>query len=160
MADEVEEWIRWAGHPSVNVFVAGAGNAPLPAEAFRVGGLVPDRVFPFVLEEQPEEIERLGLISYDLDFRDPDADLRAYTGEVLRRLCAGGPAVAWAAFEGSFAYDELLTAPVAFMIYGYCVSGGEPVVAWDRDVLRGEAWQERIAGARAALDALLSPGPA
>ncbi|MFF3329472.1 hypothetical protein ACFYWX_07890 [Streptomyces sp. NPDC002888] len=64
--------------------------------------------------------------------------------------------MAWAAFEGTFHYDELLTDQVAHQVYGYRTTGAEPVVEWDTAALRGEEWRHRIAEARAALDALLS----
>lgn len=156
MADGIEEFLCWRGPASVDVFVLGAGNTPLPNESFRLAGLVPDAVLTYVLMEQPEDIERLGLVSYDLDFDDTSLDLRAYTRAALRRVCEGSRAVAWAAFEGSFHYDELLTDQVAHQVYGYCVSGTEPVIEWDRAALRSEEWRHRIAGARTALDALRS----
>ncbi|MEU1540338.1 hypothetical protein ABZ461_19905 [Actinacidiphila glaucinigra] len=139
----------------MNVFVVGAGNTPLPEEAFHLAGMVPDAFLPFPLLEQPEAIEPLGLVSYDLDFDDTSLDLCEYTRAVLKRACADTPAVAWAAFEGTFNYDELLTDQVAHQVYGYCATGTEPVVEWDTAALRGEEWRQRIAKARAALDALL-----
>lgn len=156
MSGEVQEFLCWRGPASVNAFVVGAGNTPLPGESFRLAGLVPDAVLPFPLTDLPEAIERLGLVSYDLDFDDTSLDLRAYTRAALRRVCEGTWAVAWAASEGSFHYDELLTDEVARQVYGYCVSGTEPVVEWDTATLRSEEWKHRIAGVRTALDALLS----
>ncbi|MGW1022177.1 hypothetical protein ACWD4J_00460 [Streptomyces sp. NPDC002577] len=156
MAGEVQEFLCWRGPASVNVFVVGAGNTPLPEEAFHLAGLVPDAVLPFPLMDQPEAIERLGLVSYDLDFDDTSLDLQEYTQAALRRVCEDTRAVAWAAFEASFHYDELLTDQVAHEIYGYCVTGAEPVAEWDIATLRSEEWRHRIAEVRAALDALLS----
>lgn len=156
MAGEVLDALCWRGPASVNVFVIGSGNTPLPEEAFRLAGMVPDAFLPFPLLEQPEAVERLGLVSYDLDFHDVSLDLRAYTRAALRRVCADGRAVAWAAFEGSFHYDELLSERVAHQVYGYCVTGAEPVVEWDIAVLRSDEWRLGIAEVRAALDALLS----
>ncbi|WP_158690614.1 hypothetical protein [Streptomyces sp. 142MFCol3.1] len=140
----------------MNVFVIGSGNTPLPEEAFHLARMVPDAMLPFPLLGQPEAIERLGLVSYDIDFDDVSLDLREYTRAVLQRVCADTRSVAWAAFEGSFHYDELLTDQVAHQVYGYCMTGAEPVVEWDTAVLRGEEWRHRIAEARAALDTLLS----
>ncbi|MET8632591.1 hypothetical protein ACWEQ2_02230 [Streptomyces sp. NPDC004096] len=140
----------------MNVFVIGGGNTPLPEKAFHLAGMVPDAFVPFPLLGQPEAIERLGLVSYDMDFDDNSLDLREYTGAVLRRVCADTRAVAWAAFEGTFHYDEILTDQVAHNIYGYCATGTEPVVEWDTAALRGERWRHRIAEARAAFNALLS----
>ncbi|MEU3337385.1 hypothetical protein [Streptomyces sp. NPDC006668] len=156
MAGEVHDMLCWRGPVSVNVFVIGSGNTPLPKEAFHLAGLVPDAYLPFPLLEQPEAVERLGLVSYDLDFDDVSLDLREYTRAVLRRVCADTRAVAWTAFEGTFHYDELLTDEVAHQVYGYCTTGAEPVVEWDTAALQGEEWRRGIAGARAALDALLS----
>ncbi|MGW1069789.1 hypothetical protein ACWD4F_35430 [Streptomyces aureus] len=156
MEDEMRDLLCWRGPVSVNVFVVGSGNTPLPEEAFRLVGMVPDAVLPFPLLGQPEAIERLGLVSYDIDFDDVSLDLREYTRAVLRRVCADARSVAWAAFEGSFHYDEILTDRVALQVYGYCVAGAEPVVEWDIAALRGEDWRHRIAEARAAFDALLS----
>ncbi|MER7957317.1 hypothetical protein [Streptomyces sp. NPDC096030] len=140
----------------MNVFVIGCGNTPLPKEAFHLAGRVPDGFLPFPLLGQPEAIERLGLVSYDFDFDDVSLDLREYTRGVLRRVCADARAVAWAAFEGTFHYDALLTDEVAHQVYGYCTTGAEPVVEWDLEALRGEEWRRRITEARGALDALLS----
>ncbi|WP_162625098.1 hypothetical protein [Streptomyces cadmiisoli] len=140
----------------MNVFVIGSGNTPLPQEAFHLAGMVPDAFLSFPLLGQPEVIERLGLVSYDIDFDDVSLDLREYTRVVLRRVCADTRAVAWTAFEGTFHYDELLTGQVAHQVYGYCRTGAEPVIEWDTAVLQGEEWRHRIAEARAALDALLS----
>jgi hypothetical protein len=156
MAGEIRDLLCWRGPVSVNVFVIGAGNTPLPEKAFHLAGMVPDAFLPFPLLEQPEAIEPLGLVSYDMDFDDTSLDLREYTRAVLRRVCADTRAVAWAAFEGTFHYDELLTDQVAHQVYGYCATGTEPVVEWDTAALRGEEWRQRIAEARAALDALLS----
>lgn len=64
--------------------------------------------------------------------------------------------MAWAAFEGTFHYDQLLTERVAHQVYGYCVTGAEPVVEWDTAALRSDEWRLGIGEARAALDALLS----
>ncbi|MFJ6050364.1 hypothetical protein [Streptomyces sp. NPDC092307] len=154
--NDVQEELCWAGPAMVAVFVIGAGNDPLPSQAFNVAGLVPDQVYPFVLEEQPPEIAALGLISYDLTFHTPSLDLHTYTREVLRRLCADGRAVAWAGYEGSFHYDHLLTEDIAHMLYGHCVSGAQPVTSWDRATLRSAAWKECLAEARTALVALMS----
>ncbi|MEU9957797.1 hypothetical protein [Streptomyces sp. NPDC050982] len=154
MPDAIQDFLCWRGPASVNVFVLGAGSTPFPKETFHIAGLVPDRVLPFALMEPPEDIAALGLVSYDLDFEDTTLDLRAYTGAVLRRVCEGTRSVAWAAFEGSFSYDRLLTDPVADQVYGYCVSGSEPVVVWDVATLRSDDWRQRVAGARTALDAL------
>lgn len=151
----MRDLLSWRGPVSVNVFVIGAGNTPLPEEAFHLAGMVPDAFLPFPLLEQPEAIERLGLVSYDIDFDDTSLDLRGYTRAVLQRVCADTRAVAWAAFEGTFHYDELLTDQVAHQVYGYCITGTEPVVEWDTAALNAEEWRHRIAEARAALDAML-----
>ncbi|MFJ6646393.1 hypothetical protein ACIQPS_12130 [Streptomyces sp. NPDC091290] len=156
MAGDMRDVLCWRGPASVNLFVIGSGNTPLPAEAFHLAGIVPDALLPFPLMEQPEAIERLGLVSYDIDFEDVSLDLREYTRVALQRLCAHTRSVAWAAFEGSFHYDQLLTGQVAHQVYGYCIAGAEAVVEWDTAALRGEEWRLRIAEARAALDALLS----
>jgi hypothetical protein len=140
----------------VNVFVLGAGSTPLPKEAFRLAGLVPDAVLAFPLLDPPEAIARLGLVSYDLDFEDTTLDLHGFTRAALRRVCEGRRAVAWAAFEGAFHYEELLTDQVAPQVYGYCVSGTEPVTEWDITALRGEEWRARVVKARAALEELLA----
>ncbi|MEV5145133.1 hypothetical protein [Streptomyces sp. NPDC052727] len=153
--NEVQEELCLMGPAVVTVFVIGAGNEPLPPEAFHLAGLVPDDVHPFRLMEQPAAIASLGLMSYDLTFRDTSLSLSTYTCETLRRLCADGRATAWAGFEGSFHYDHLLTEDIASSVYGYCVGGAEPVVAWDFATLRGAAWKKRIAETRAALEELL-----
>ncbi|MFD7459228.1 MULTISPECIES: hypothetical protein [unclassified Streptomyces] len=153
--NDVQEGLCFAGPAVVTVFVIGAGNEPLPPEAFRLAGLTPDEVRPFMLQDQPAEIASRGLMSYDLTFHDTSAALSAYTREVLRRLCADGRAVAWAAFEGSFHYDHLLTEDIAASVYGYCASGAEPVVAWDFTTLRSAAWRQRTAEARETLRELL-----
>lgn len=158
MTGDVQDLLCWRGPVSVNVFVVGAGNAPLPREAFRLVGMVPDAVLAFPLLGQPERVERLGLVSYDIDFNDRSVDLREYTGAVLRRLCEGARAVAWAAFEGSFHYDRLLAGSVAHQVYGYCVSGGDAVVEWDSERLRSEAWRRGVGEAWGALDELLGGG--
>ncbi|WP_307530125.1 hypothetical protein [Streptomyces umbrinus] len=107
-------------------------------------------------EGQPEEIAPLGLMSYDLTFRDISLDLHTYTCEVLRRLCADGRAAAWVGFEGSFHYDHLLTTEdISSSVYGYCVSDADPVASWDMAALRSAAWKEGIAETRAALEELL-----
>ncbi|MFF0021816.1 hypothetical protein ACWERY_06760 [Streptomyces sp. NPDC004082] len=152
--NEVQEGLCFMGPAVVSVFVIGAGDEPLPPEAFHLAGLVPDEVRPFVLGEQPEVIAAHGLLSYDLTFHDTSLTLSRYTCEALRRLCADGSAVAWA-FEGSFHYDHLLTEDIASSVYGHCASGTEPVVAWDFATLRGTAWKGRVAETRAALEELL-----
>ncbi|MFE5483657.1 hypothetical protein [Streptomyces sp. NPDC056527] len=156
MPGDMRDVLCWRGPVSVNVFVIGSGNTPLPKEAFHLAEMVPDAFLPFPLLGQPEAVERLGLVSYDIDFDDVSLDLREYTRAALRRVCADTRAVAWAAFEGSFHYDELLTDQVAHQVYGYCATGAEPVVEWDTAALRGEEWRRRIAEARGALEALLS----
>ncbi|MFD3924952.1 hypothetical protein [Streptomyces sp. NPDC058614] len=127
-----------------------------PKEAFHLAGLIPDTVLSIALMDPPEAIARLGLISYDLDFEDISLDLRAFTRAALRRVCEGTRAVARAAFEGSFHYEELLTDQVAQQVYGYCVSGTEPVAEWELATLRGEEWRSCVSEVRAALEALLS----
>ncbi|WP_217241713.1 hypothetical protein [Streptomyces sp. AC555_RSS877] len=151
----IQEGLCLLGPAMVTVFVIGAGNEPLPPQAFQLAGLVPDEVHPFMLMEQPTAIAPLGLMSYDLTFRDTSLPLHVYTRETLRRLCADGRAVAWAGFEGSFHYDHLLTEDMASSVYGCCVSGAEPEVARDFTILRGAAWRKRIAETRAALEELL-----
>lgn len=126
MVGDIREILCWRGPASVNVFVLGTGDTPLPRAAFHLAGLVPDAVLPFPLMEPPEAIARLGLISYDLDFEDVSVDFRAFTRAALRRVCESTPAVAWAALEGTFSYEELLTDQVARQVYGYCVSGPRP----------------------------------
>ncbi|MGW2274161.1 hypothetical protein [Streptomyces yangpuensis] len=151
---EVQEAICWSGPATVIVFVIGSGDTPLPRETFHLQGMAPDDFLPFPLQSAPEPLDRLGVVSYDLTFDDTALDLREYTRAVLRRLCADGRAVAWAAYEGSFHFDHLLTPDIAEQVYGYCVSGFEPVVEWDGDALRGDDWKRRIAEVRAAVDRL------
>lgn len=86
----------------------------------------------------------------------PDRDDQPLRGQRFGGCARTGGGVAWAAFEGSFRYDELLSERVAHQVYGYCVSGAEPVVEWDIAVLRSDEWRLGIAEVRAALDDLLS----
>ncbi|GAA5023040.1 hypothetical protein [Streptomyces siamensis] len=46
--NEVQEGLCLMGPAMVSVFVIGAGNEPLPSEAFHHAGLVPDEVQPFL----------------------------------------------------------------------------------------------------------------
>ncbi|MFI6965790.1 hypothetical protein [Streptomyces sp. NPDC050255] len=149
--NEVQEALCWAGPAQVTAFVIGAGNEPLPPDAFALAGLTPDKVYPFKLGDQPEAIAPLGLLSYDLTFNDITLDLRTYTAEVLRKLCEAKRAVAWAGFEGSFHYDHLLTEHIASSVYGHCVSGHEPTTSWDMPTLRSAAWKTGVAQTRATL---------
>lgn len=153
--NEVQEGLCFAGPATVTVFVVGAGNEPLPPATFRLAGLAPDEVRPFMPREQPAAIASLGLMSYDLTFHDTSLTLSTYTGEALGRLCADGRAVAWAGFEGSFHYDHLLTEDIASSVYGYCASGAEPVVARDFATLRSAAWRQQIAATGRTLQELL-----
>ncbi|MET9881068.1 hypothetical protein ABZZ36_41805 [Actinacidiphila glaucinigra] len=155
MAGGIHDLLCWRVPASVSVFVIGAGDTPLPEEAFHLAGLVPDALLRFPLLEQPEPIERLGLVSYDIDFEDTSLDLREYTRAVLRPVCADTRAVAWAAFEGTFHYDELFTDQMAHQVYGYCTTDSEPVIEWNIAALRSEEWRHRIAEARAAFEALV-----
>lgn len=57
--------------------------------------------------------------------------------------------VAWAAFEGSFSFDHLLTADIANQVYAVADTRGA-AVAVDDQARASAAWADRVARARAA----------
>ncbi len=87
---------------------------------------------------------------YDVTYDRLPSDVAAVVHGLLSSAVANGARLAWAAFEGSFAFDHLLTPDVASQVYGLAYPDGVEV-AVDDAVRASAGWADRVAVARARL---------
>lgn len=150
----IREAICWSGPAVVILFTIGRAESRLEEGEFDVSGIRPDEVGLHEMSSEPRERQAV-VWEYDLTFEDgrlDDPDFPAYLRECLRKSSARAEGIAWLTFEGAFHFDHLFTDDIADQIYGYCVAGDEPVVTWDREIMRSDRWKGGVRGVRAVLD--------
>lgn len=155
MAGEVLDALCWRGPASVNVFVIGSGNTPLPEAAFHLDGMVPDAFFRSPCWSSPIRSSGPGWCRTTSTFMTSPsicASTREQRFGGCARTCGRWPGRLSRGRSARTNSSER----VADQVYGYCVTGAEAVVEWDTAVLRSDEWRLGIAEARAALNALLS----
>jgi len=105
----------------------------------------PKKIRFFALEE--DENERiLGdrvCSEYSFVYDDVPSDVDGVIRGVLQDALDGGAQVAWAAFEGSFSFDHLLTSDIAEQVYAVADSSGVHL-AIDDEVRSSADWTDRV----------------
>ncbi|MEU5992339.1 hypothetical protein ABZ806_25495 [Spirillospora sp. NPDC047418] len=147
----IRDAVCWSGPAVINLFTLGRTKECLQEEAFNISGERPEELEIFQMHSDLNAKE-LIVWEYDLTFHDVSQDSIPYLLLCLERASAGANGVAWLAFEGSFHFEHLFTEDIADQIYGYCMTGGEPVVVWDGEVLKSGGWKRRISEVKSALD--------
>ncbi|MBV7700079.1 hypothetical protein [Streptomyces sp. TRM70350] len=147
----LKEAITWSGPAVVILFTLGRAESSLGQEEFDVAGTRPDEVEIFPISPEPGG-RKAVVREYDLTFHDVDQVAAPYLRQCLRKAAAHAEGIAWLAFEGAFHFDHLFTDDIADQIYGYCVTGEDPVVAWDHATLASDGWKQGIGEVRAVLD--------
>ncbi|WP_330290192.1 hypothetical protein [Streptomyces sp. NBC_00576] len=150
----LKEAITWSGPAVVILFTIGRVEPRLEKGEFDISGTCPDEVGLYEMTSEPRE-RQATVQEYDLTFEDDrldDPDFPGYLRECLRKAAAHAEGIAWLTFEGAFHFDHLFTDDIADQIYGYCVSGDEPVVAWDREIMTSDRWKREIREVRSVLD--------
>ncbi|MFD7435910.1 hypothetical protein [Streptomyces sp. NPDC059861] len=147
----LKDALSWSGPAVVVLFTLGRSEARLERHEFEVAGPRPDEVEFFPISPEPGG-RRAVIREYDLTFQDADQDFAPYLRQCLRKAAAHAEGIAWVAFEGAFHFDHLFTDDIADQIYGYCVAGGDPVVAWDPATLKSDGWKREIREVRTVLD--------
>jgi hypothetical protein len=104
----------------------------------------------YVLEDELRILIGVEVLEYDALFKTPPAALDEYARSCLQEAIAAGAHVAWFGFEGSFHFEELLTADIANQIYGVADSEGIQLATLDAD-LASPAWKQRVVEARSRL---------
>ena len=103
-----------------------------------------------------EEWDRQAVVqAYDLTVGDgclDDPEFPGFLRECLRKVSAHAEGIAWLTFEGAFGFDHLFTDDIADQIYGYCVTGDEPVVVWDLEIMKSDRWKREIREVRSVMD--------
>ncbi|MFB4317446.1 hypothetical protein [Actinomadura sp. 21ATH] len=145
------EAVCWGGPAVVTLFTLGRVEECLREDAFEIPGMRPDEIDIIRMRPEPD-VKEVAVWEYDLVFHDVDQDIASYLLQCLPRVCAGAEGVAWSAFEGSFHFDHLFTDDVAEQIYGYCMAGEEPAVAWEDEIRKSSGWKRRISDARSAVE--------
>lgn len=150
----LKDAITWSGPAVFILFTIGRADSRLEAGEFELSGTRPDKVGLYEMVSEPKEREAT-VWEYDLTFEDDrldDPDFPGYLRECLRKAAAYAEGIAWLTFEGAFHFDHLFTDDIADQIYGYCVAGNEPVVVWDREIMKSDQWKREIREARSVLD--------
>ncbi|MGW3644580.1 hypothetical protein [Streptomyces sp. NPDC000878] len=150
----LKDAITWSGPPVVILFTIGQADSRLDPGEFELSGTRPDEVGLYEMVSEPEEWEAT-VWEYDLTFEDDRLDdpyFPSYLREFLRKAAAHAEGIAWVTFEGAFHFDHLFTDDIADQIYGYCVAGDEPVVVWDREIMKSDQWKREIRETRSVLD--------
>ncbi|MDI5912013.1 MULTISPECIES: hypothetical protein [Streptomyces] len=148
----LQEALTWSGPAVVVLFTLGRAESPLAEGAFDLAR--PDDVGVFPVST--ESWDRHAVVqAYDLTFEEgrlDDPDLPGLLRECLRKASVHAEGIAWLTFEGAFHFDHLFTDDIADQIYGYCVTGEEPVVVWDREIMKSDRWKREIREVRSVLD--------
>jgi hypothetical protein len=150
----LKEAITWSGPAVVILFTIGRVESPLREGEFDMWGTGPDEVGLYEMSSEPRE-RQATVREYDLTFEEDrldGPDFPAYLRECLRKASAHAEGIAWLTFEGAFHFDHLFTDDIADQIYGYCVAGDDPVVAWDRELMKSDGWKREIREVRSVLD--------
>jgi len=153
----IKEAICWSGPAVIILFTLGRAEACSQEGEFDISGMRPDSVETFPISAEPGGREAI-IWEYDLTFDDVDQEFAPYLRQCLRKAAESAEGIAWLAFEGAFHFDHLFTEDVADKIYGYCVKEGDPVVAWDHEVLRSDRWKGGVRGVRSVLDSAFPVG--
>ncbi|GAA2639889.1 hypothetical protein [Streptomyces vastus] len=156
----LKEAITWSGPAVVILFTIGRAESRLEEGEFDISGTRPDEVGLYEMSSEPGETPTAAW-EYDLTFEEgrlDDPDFPAYLRECLRIASARAEGIAWLTFEGAFHFDHLFTDDIADQIYGYCVAGEEPVVTWDREIMKSDRWKGGVRGVRAVLDSAFPTG--
>lgn len=142
------EAVAWTGTESTfNIFVVGDADAVTVPE----GLTQPDQVSVYPLEQDDEPDPAWSPCrEYDLAYDELPADAESVVRATLSGAVASGARLAWAAFEGSFSFDHLLTSDVATQVYGVADASGVQL-ALDDDVRASGVWAERLARARGSV---------
>jgi hypothetical protein len=150
----LKEALTWSGPAVVVLFTLGRAESALAKGAFDLVGTRPDGVAHF--EISTESWDRSAVVqAYDLTFEESrldDPELPGYLGECLREASTHAQGIAWLTFEGAFHFDHLFADDIADQVYGYCVTGDEPVVVWDRELMKSDRWKREIGDVRSVLD--------
>ncbi|KQW16149.1 hypothetical protein [Streptomyces sp. Root369] len=150
----LKEALTWNGPAVVLLFTLGRRESSLDEGQFDILGMRPDEVDLFPVST--ESWDRQAVVqAYDLTFEEErldDPELPGYLRECLRKASAHAEGIAWLTFEGAFHFDHLFTDDLADQVYGYCVAGDEPVVVWDRELMKSDRWKREIGDVRSVLD--------
>ncbi|MFI1357993.1 hypothetical protein ACH4TV_31070 [Streptomyces sp. NPDC020898] len=150
----LKDAIAWSGPAVVILFTIGRPDSRLEAGEFELSGMRPDQVRFYEMVCEPKEREAT-VWEYDLTFEEgrlDDPHFPGYLRECLRNASAHAEGIAWLTFEGAFHFDHLFTDDIADQNYGYCVTGDEPVVVWDLEIMKSDRWKREIREVRSVLD--------
>jgi hypothetical protein len=150
----LKDAITWSGPAVVILFTIGRVESRLEEGEFDLSGTRPDEVGLYEMSSEPRE-RQAAVREYDLTFEDArldDPEFPAYLRDCLRKASVHAGGIAWLTFEGAFHFDHLFTDDIADQIYGYCVAGEEPVVAWEREIMKSDRWKREIREVRSVLD--------
>jgi hypothetical protein len=150
----LKEALTWSGPAVVVLFTLGRAESALAEGAFDLVGTRPDEVGHFPVST--ESWDRPAVVqAYDLTFEEgrvDDPELPGYLRECLRKASEHAEGIAWLTFEGAFHFDYLFADDIADQVYGYGVAGSEPVVVWDREIMKSDRWKREIREVRSVLD--------
>ncbi|MFI0540575.1 hypothetical protein ACH3VS_17035 [Streptomyces sp. WSLK1-3] len=150
----LKEAITWSGPAVVLLFTLGRRESDLDESQFDLLGTRPDGVALFPVST--ESWDRQAVVqAYDLTFEEErvdDPELPGYLRECLRKASEHAEGIAWLTFEGAFHFDHLFADDIADQVYGYCLAGSEPVVVWDREIMKSDRWKREIREVRSVLD--------
>lgn len=139
--------VAWAGSESVlNIFLLGGPvMVSVPADLTQPASV---EMYPLERDSDDEDLWP-PCREVDLTYPTLPHDVEQILTRVTGAAVAGGAVVAWAAFEGSFSFDHLLTADIANQVYAVADTRGA-AVAVDDQARASAAWADRVAQARAA----------
>ncbi|MFF7644198.1 hypothetical protein [Streptomyces canus] len=150
----LKEALTWSGPAVVVLFTLGRTESALAESAFDLVGTRPDGVDLFAVST--ESWDRDAVVqAYDLTFEEDrldDPELPGHLRECLRKASEHTEGIAWLTFEGAFHFDHLFADDIADQVYGYCVAGSDPVVVWDREIMKSDRWKREIREVRSVLD--------
>lgn len=130
-------FVIWPAVPGRSGFGSGSGTPP-------------DQVKIYRLDPPDQRLGSRTCYEYDLVFQRSPLDLETIVSSWLAQAVRAGSHVAWFAFEGSFDFEELLTADIADQIFGVADADGVRIAL--EDGLRGDrAWAEVILHCRQRL---------
>lgn len=150
----LKDAITWSGQAVVILFTIGRVDSRLDEGEFDISGTRPDEVGLYEMVSEPRQ-RQATVREYDLTFpegRLDEPEFPSHLRECLRKASAHAEGIAWLTFEGAFHFDHLFTDDIADQIYGYCVTGDEPVVVWDLEIMKSDRWKREIREVRSVLD--------
>lgn len=142
----ISDAVTWSGSgATLSLFVVTRGPPSFDPAAVSLAP-APQRTKAFELEDETDALPGRSVFVYDFVYSELPSDLDGILVACLNAAWASGAEVAWFAFEGSFHFENLLTASIAKQVYAVVDSEGLSIAS-DETLLSPE-WAAHVVSIR------------